>query len=60
MLRGNGRHYTAWPELYRARFPDRVESVRLLAPLLDDYVGGDATCRVLTEVPSAWERLPQK
>lgn len=62
--RGNGRHYMAWAELYRARFPDRDESTRLLAllpargergwPLLDDYVGGNATCRVLTEAPGAF------
>ena len=56
--RGNGRHYMAWAELYRTRFPERGEASRLLAllprrgdrgwPLLDDYVGGNATCRVLT------------
>lgn len=56
--RGNGRHYMAWAELYRARFPGRDESRRLRAllpergergwPLLDDYVGGNATCRVLS------------
>lgn len=59
--RGNGRHYMAWAELYRARFPERPESMRLLSrlpargdrgwPLIDDYVGGNATCRVLTEAP---------
>lgn len=57
-LRGNGRHYMAWAELYRARFPGRGEANRLLAllprrgdrgwPMLDDYAGGNATCRVLT------------
>lgn len=56
--RGNGRHYMAWAELYRARFPDRPESAALARlvpregepgwPLIDDYVGGNATCRVLT------------
>jgi poly(beta-D-mannuronate) lyase len=66
VLRGNGRHYMAWAELYRARFPDRDESMRLLTlvpargergwPLLDDYVGGNATCRVLTNS----EKVPHK
>lgn len=61
--RGNGRHYMAWAELYRARFPERPESLRLLArlprpgergwPLIDDYVGGNATCRVLTTLSEA-------
>jgi len=61
--RGNGRHYMAWSELYRARFPERAESVRLLAllpkrgergwPLIDDYVGGNTTCRVLTTASEA-------
>ncbi len=70
VLRGNGRHYMAWAELYRARFPDRDESMRLLAllpargergwPLVDDYVGGNATCRVLTEVPTASEKIPHR
>jgi pyrimidine operon attenuation protein/uracil phosphoribosyltransferase len=56
----------AWAELYRARFPDRDESMRLLTlvpargergwPLLDDYVGGNATCRVLTNS----EKVPHK
>lgn len=56
--RGNGRHYMAWGELYRVRFPDRPEAaslVRILPradhpgwPLLDDYVGGNATCRIRT------------
>lgn len=56
--RGNGRHYMAWAELYRARFPERDEARRLAAllpqisepgwPMLDDYVGGNTTCRVLT------------
>lgn len=57
-LRGNGRHYMAWAELYRARFPGREEARqlgRLLPttgvaawPLVDDQVGGNATCRVLS------------
>ena len=60
--RGNGRHYMAWAELYRARFPERDESRRLGAllpqisepgwPLLDDYVGGNTTCRVLSSDPA--------
>lgn len=68
--RGNGRHYMAWAELYRARFPERAESMRLLArlpergdrgwPLIDDYVGGNATCRVFTETPGTPETVPQK
>jgi poly(beta-D-mannuronate) lyase len=62
-LRGNGRHYMAWAELYRARFPERSEARRLAAlmpsrgtrgwPLLDDYVGGNTTCRTLTADSSA-------
>lgn len=68
--RGNGRHYMAWSELYRARFPERAESVRLLAllpargdrgwPLIDDYVGGNATCRVLTVAANVWEAARSK
>lgn len=68
--RGNGRHYMAWAELYRAHFPERAESMRLLArlpergdrgwPLIDDYVGGNATCRVFTETPGTPETVPQK
>lgn len=60
--RGNGRHYMAWVELYRARFPQRGEArqlERLLPrrgdpgwPLVDDYVGGNATCRILTVAAS--------
>ena len=60
--RGNGRHYMAWAELYRARFPERDESRRLGVllpqisepgwPLLDDYVGGNTTCRVLSSDPA--------
>jgi poly(beta-D-mannuronate) lyase len=62
-LRGNGRHYMAWAEFYRDRFPERDETKlleRLLPhigehgwPLIDDYVGGNATCRILTSrIPS--------
>jgi len=56
--RGNGRHYMAWAELYRARFSKRREARQLEHllprrgdpgwPLIDDYVGGNATCRILT------------
>jgi len=56
--RGNGRHYMAWAELYRARFPKRGEARQLEQlvprrgdpgwPLIDDYVGGNATCRTVT------------
>lgn len=60
--RGNGRHYMAWAELYRARFPGRPEAASLAEllpgagqpgwPLIDDYVGGNATCRILTPARS--------
>ncbi|HSA82294.1 MAG TPA: alginate lyase family protein [Geminicoccaceae bacterium] len=52
--RGHDRHYMAWFEAYRARFPER-EATRLLArllseyeaqsrPLVDDFSGGNMTC----------------
>jgi poly(beta-D-mannuronate) lyase len=59
--RNNGRHYMAWALLYRARFPARDEAAALARwlpvagqpgwPLVDDYVGGNATCRVFTATP---------
>lgn len=52
--RGHGRHYMAWVEAYRARFPQREESRRLAKalethdpdhwPMIDEYVGGAASC----------------
>jgi poly(beta-D-mannuronate) lyase len=52
--RGHGRHYMAWAEPYRARFPDRPESRELTAlleqwdpgfqPAIDDYSGGNMSC----------------
>lgn len=57
-VRGSGRNYMAWAVLYRARFPDRPEAVALGQllphtgepgwPLVDDYVGGNTTCRIAT------------
>ncbi len=53
--RGHGRHYMAWVEFYRARFPDRPETARLEAllwragdprPLVDEFSGGNASCLV--------------
>ena len=37
--RGHQRHYMAWLEPYRARFPER-EATRALTRLLDQYEGG--------------------
>ncbi len=52
--RGHGRHYMAWAEPYRARFPDRTEARELTAlldrwdpefqPAIDDYSGGNMSC----------------
>jgi poly(beta-D-mannuronate) lyase len=52
--RGHGRHYMAWLEAYRARFPERAEAQRLWhqvnqydtapRPMIDDFSGGNATC----------------
>lgn len=51
--RGHGRHYMAWVEAYRARFPDRPETRRLERlvwragdprPLVDEFAGGDLSC----------------
>ncbi len=52
--RGHDRHYMAWFEPYRARFPDSPLTKRLEAqiralgtldqPMLDDYVGVATTC----------------
>jgi len=52
--RGHQRHYMAWLEPYRARFPERDATralVRLLAqyearprPMVDDFSGGNMTC----------------
>lgn len=59
--RHHGRHYMAWAVLYRARFPARDEASALSRwlpapghagwPQVDDFVGGNATCRVLTPSP---------
>ncbi len=52
--RGHDRHYMAWFEAYRARFPERPLTRRLEAqirtfgtfdePLLDEYVGAATSC----------------
>jgi len=52
--RGHDRHYMAWFEAYRARFPESDLTRRLAAqirgngsfeePLLDEYAGGSMTC----------------
>jgi poly(beta-D-mannuronate) lyase len=52
--RGHDRHYMAWFEAYRARFPESPLTRRLEAqirgngsfeePLLDEYAGGPMTC----------------
>jgi poly(beta-D-mannuronate) lyase len=51
--RGHGRHYMAWVEAYRARFPTRPETARLEAllfrggdprPLVDEFAGGNLSC----------------
>ncbi|MEJ5231190.1 MAG: alginate lyase family protein [Geminicoccaceae bacterium] len=51
--RGHDRHYMAWVEIYRARFPDREETRRLEAllrrdgdprPLVDEFAGGNLSC----------------
>jgi poly(beta-D-mannuronate) lyase len=52
--RGHDRRYMAWAELYLARFPERLESQRLLTllrgadpdfrPMIDDYSGGNMSC----------------
>lgn len=52
--RGHGRHYMAWTEAYRARFPERPEAARVwrqlqayegdLRPMIDEYSGGNTTC----------------
>jgi poly(beta-D-mannuronate) lyase len=54
--RPNGRHYMAWVELYASAFPASAHTPALLRslrpsfdaarPLLDDLVGGNATCRI--------------
>jgi poly(beta-D-mannuronate) lyase len=53
-VRGHGRHYMAWAEPYRARFPQRSEAKALTAlldrwdpnfqPAIDDYSGGNMSC----------------
>ena len=55
--RGNGRHYMAWMEFYLRRFPSAPTSVALpdlvkpsltaARPMIDDLVGGNATCATL-------------
>ena len=56
--RPHGRHYMAWFELYRARFPDSDITTRMARlirpsleaarPLIDELVGGNTSCRVVT------------
>jgi poly(beta-D-mannuronate) lyase len=52
--RGHNRHYMAWFEAYRARFPER-DATRLLTrllgefearsrPMVDDFSGGNMSC----------------
>lgn len=63
--RGHDRHYMAWFEAYRARFPDSALTHRLEAqieaygtyekPLLDEYAGGATTC--LFADPAAIDRI---
>ena len=53
-LRGHGRHYMAWFEIYRQRFPDRPLTAELSTlldqynpgwrPMIDDYSGGNTSC----------------
>lgn len=53
--RGNGRHYMAWVEYYRNRFPDRAAkagldelirpSLEMARPLIDELAGGNTTCK---------------
>lgn len=58
--RGHGRHYMAWVEAYRARFPDRTETRRLQRllwrqgdprPLVDEFAGGNLSCLLGPTVP---------
>ena len=52
--RGHDRHYMAWFEPYRARFPEAELTLRILAqidslgtfeePMLDEYAGGPMSC----------------
>jgi poly(beta-D-mannuronate) lyase len=52
--RGHGRHYMAWAEAYLVHDPQSTAGQRLRAlmtrsafperPLLDDFIGGNATC----------------
>jgi poly(beta-D-mannuronate) lyase len=52
--RGHGRHYMAWFEIYRSRFPESsevLELARLLdlfsndyRPMIDEYSGGNTSC----------------
>jgi poly(beta-D-mannuronate) lyase len=53
-LRGHGRHYMAWLEAYRARFPERPATAALVRmldeagaarrPLIDEFSGGNTSC----------------
>lgn len=66
--RGHGRHYMAWVEAYRARFPDRAETRRLEAllwwqgdprPMVDEFAGGNLSCLLApTTPPPASAALP--
>jgi poly(beta-D-mannuronate) lyase len=59
--RGHDRHYMAWFEAYRARFPESPLTRRLEVqiggngsfeePLLDEYAGGPMTCFFATPEP---------
>jgi poly(beta-D-mannuronate) lyase len=52
--RGHERHYMAWTEAYRARFPTRATTRRLVSlldqyqadrrPMIDEFSGGNMTC----------------
>jgi poly(beta-D-mannuronate) lyase len=67
--RGHDRHYMAWFEAYRARFPER-DATRLLTrllgefeahsrPMVDDFSGGNMSCFFALGDEAHGERAPQ-
>lgn len=67
--RGHDRHYMAWFEAYRARFPER-DATRLLTrllgefeaqsrPMVDDFSGGNMTCFFARADNAPGEGTPQ-
>jgi poly(beta-D-mannuronate) lyase len=67
--RGHDRHYMAWFEAYRARFPER-DATRLLTrlldefeaqsrPMVDDFSGGNMTCFFARRDDAPGEGAPQ-